>query len=225
MSYFQISGGKIQEMFKYVVGCSTGAIVGAAIAKVFDPIRVQGIYFGLLDTVFEAYCKPYHSDVMKLALVGVFGSGRLTELTGNKYNSSSIKTTTILWQNCFHISPFYYRLMVLSTRADVWPVKTVVHRSYDSPLTTMPDEDEPTSMAEVLRVSALAPTFFNITDNDKFLDGGLLNNNPTCAALQEFTLIENRLRTEGELPWNKNVSKMNIINNPIFTTCQNEIAQ
>ncbi|XP_078475640.1 uncharacterized protein LOC144736862 [Lampetra planeri] len=156
-------------LFDWVAGTSTGGILAIAIALGFQPPKIMGTYLQLKDKVFRG-AKPHSTIKLKEAMRSVFKNVNLGSTT-------------------------HPRVMVTSTKVDIFPVDLMLFTNYKHPEAEkhgdspgLPDlidhrmSDLPAWQAATWTSSA--PFLFSpIYD---LVDGGLLANNPTMTMLAEI---------------------------------------
>jgi len=154
--------GPLYKYFDLICGTSTGAIVAAAVACDISP-----------EVIVDAYRK-YSAKVFTKRFAGSI-------LGGGKYDTKQLK---ILLQEVFAertLADAKTELLITATSLD-----TYSHRIF----TTLDGKDHPDTkvpLADVVRASASAPTYFLPTNpkgsNRAYVDGGMWANAPTIAAL------------------------------------------
>uniref|UniRef100_A0A7N9APQ7 phospholipase A2 n=1 Tax=Mastacembelus armatus TaxID=205130 RepID=A0A7N9APQ7_9TELE len=162
------AGRPIRELFDWVAGTSTGGILALAIIHGKSMEYLQCLYFRMKEQVFKGP-RPYESAPLEDFLKREFGEN--TKMTDVQYP----------------------RVMVTSVLADRHPGELHIFRNYDPPLIqrdptysttatfmplTIPQEQ---LVWRAARSSGAAPTYFR--PMGRFLDGGLLANNPTLDAI------------------------------------------
>ncbi|KAM4650612.1 85/88 kDa calcium-independent phospholipase A2 isoform 2-T3 [Discoglossus pictus] len=165
------SGRPIRELFDWVSGTSTGGILALAIVHGKSMEYLRCLYFRMKNEVFRG-SRPYESGPLEDFLKKEFGE---------QTKMSDVRTP---------------KVMVTGTLSDRHPAELHLFRNYDAPET---GRDPPfkrvasfrpiTSADEQLvwraaRSSGAAPTYFR--PMGRFLDGGLLSNNPTLDAMTEI---------------------------------------
>lgn len=81
------------------------------------------------------------------------------------------------------------------------PVDLHIFRNYVSPQALMGEtekcpQDPNQFVWETAKVTGAAPSYFRL-DNDKFIDGGLISNNPTLDALTELHEFHTAMKSTG----------------------------
>nr|CAB3264924.1 85/88 kDa calcium-independent phospholipase A2-like [Phallusia mammillata] len=180
MAIEKVTGKKTKDLFDWIAGTSTGAILAIALAQGRSAVEAQRLYFRLKDKIFSG-SRPYKPEPMEEFLKEEFGEdATLSSISDGPH------------------------LIITATLADRKPVKLHLFRNYE---TNVADEQMPhyskkvsesdlrkltktrsTDSSELLwkvaRSSGAAPTYFR--SMDKFVDGGLLSNNPTLDAITEI---------------------------------------
>jgi len=167
----EVSGSKVTEMFDWITGTSTGGILCLALAVGMTPLQCQSLYFKLKDNVFVGK-RPYAVEPMEEFLKKEF--------------------TETLMMTDLPEKPF---IAVTGTLADRYPADLHFFRNYTSPMDILGvKEDLLSSMSPIkkpdqqtvwraARSSGAAPTYFRAMG--RFIDGGLIANNPTLDIMTE----------------------------------------
>uniref|UniRef100_A0A667WV15 phospholipase A2 n=1 Tax=Myripristis murdjan TaxID=586833 RepID=A0A667WV15_9TELE len=165
------AGRPTRELFDWVSGTSTGGILALAIIHGKSMEYLRCLYFRMKEQVFKG-SRPYESAPLEDFLKKEFGEN--TKMTDVRYP----------------------RVMVTSVLADRHPGELHIFRNYDPPSIhreppyattatfkplTIPQEQ---LVWRAARSSGAAPTYFR--PMGRFLDGGLLANNPTLDAMTEI---------------------------------------
>ncbi|XP_070776704.1 85/88 kDa calcium-independent phospholipase A2 [Enoplosus armatus] len=176
------AGRPTRELFDWVAGTSTGGILALAIVHGKSMEYLRCLYFRMKEQVFKG-SRPYESAPLEDFLKKEFGEN--TKMTDVRYP----------------------RVMVTSVLADRHPGELHIFRNYDPPSVhreppyatnatfkplTIPQEQ---LVWRAARSSGAAPTYFR--PMGRFLDGGLLANNPTLDAMSEIHLYNKALKAEG----------------------------
>ncbi|NWR78308.1 PLPL9 phospholipase, partial [Centropus unirufus] len=177
------AGRPIREIFDWIAGTSTGGILALAIVhgKPMDYMRC--LYFRMKDMVFRG-SRPYESEPLDEFLKKEFGENtKMTDVRKPK-------------------------VMVTGTLCDRQPAELHLFRNYPVPETKTSTEYKTTASFKPLtqpedqlvwraaRCSGAAPTYFRPIG--RFLDGGLLANNPTLDAMAEIHEYNKTLVKKGQ---------------------------
>ncbi|XP_035376998.1 85/88 kDa calcium-independent phospholipase A2 isoform X3 [Electrophorus electricus] len=176
------AGRPIRELFDWVAGTSTGGILALAIVHGKSMEYLRCLYFRMKEKVFKG-SRPYESAPLEEFLKQEFGED--TKMTDIKHP----------------------KVMVTSVLADRHPGELHLFRNYDPPSLprdppyastatfkplTIPQEQ---AVWRAARSSGAAPTYFR--PMGRFLDGGLLANNPTLDAMTEIHQYNKALKVQG----------------------------
>ncbi|XP_066510786.1 85/88 kDa calcium-independent phospholipase A2-like isoform X2 [Hoplias malabaricus] len=176
------SGRPIRELFDWVAGTSTGGILALAIVHGKSMEYLRCLYFRMKEQVFKG-SRPYESGPLEEFLQKEFGEN--TKMTDVKHP----------------------KVMVTSVLADRHPGELHIFRNYEPPPLprnppyvssatfkplTIPEEQ---IVWRAARSSGAAPTYFR--PMGRFLDGGLLANNPTLDAMTEVHQYNKALNAQG----------------------------
>ncbi|XP_050662147.1 85/88 kDa calcium-independent phospholipase A2 isoform X3 [Macaca thibetana thibetana] len=187
------SGVATKDLFDWVAGTSTGGILALAILHGKSMAYMRGVYFRMKDEVFRG-SRPYESGPLEEFLKREFGEH--TKMTDVK-------------------KP---KVMLTGTLSDRQPAELHLFRNYDAPETVReprfnqnvnlrpPAQPSDQLVWRAARSSGAAPTYFR--PNGRFLDGGLLANNPTLDAMTEIHEYNQDLIRKGQA--NK-VKKLSIV--------------
>ncbi|GAB5574246.1 85/88 kDa calcium-independent phospholipase A2 isoform X3 [Prionailurus iriomotensis] len=171
------SGVATKDLFDWVAGTSTGGILALAILHSKSMAYMRSVYFRMKDEVFRG-SRPYESGPLEEFLKREFGEHtKMTDV--KKPKNGSIRS-----------------VMLTGTLSDRQPAELHLFRNYEAPecvreprFSQNMNLKPPTQPSEQLvwraaRSSGAAPTYFR--PNGRFLDGGLLANNPTLDAMTEI---------------------------------------
>ncbi|KAI5765123.1 PLA2G6 [Gulo gulo luscus] len=187
------SGVATKDLFDWVAGTSTGGILALAILHSKSMAYMRGVYFRMKDEVFRG-SRPYESGPLEEFLKREFGEH--TKMTDVK-------------------KP---KVMLTGTLSDRQPAELHLFRNYDAPecireprFSQNINLKPPTQPSEQLvwraaRSSGAAPTYFR--PNGRFLDGGLLANNPTLDAMTEIHEYNQDMIRKGQ---HNKVKKLSIV--------------
>ncbi|KAK3916057.1 85/88 kDa calcium-independent phospholipase A2 [Frankliniella fusca] len=164
-------GLPILHCFDWVAGTSTGGILALGLAVGKSLHECLCLYFRMKDITFVGK-RPYPSEPLENLLKDIYGP------------------------NTIMAEVSHPKLIITGLLADRKPVDLHIFRNYMSPCEIL-NEDEyakcnfvrPTHFQEQLmwraaRASGAAPTFFSAFG--RFLDGGLISNNPTLDCITEI---------------------------------------
>ncbi|KAM4585221.1 85/88 kDa calcium-independent phospholipase A2 isoform 2-T3 [Odontesthes bonariensis] len=187
------AGRPTRELFDWIAGTSTGGILALAIIHGKSMEYLRCLYFRMKEQVFKG-SRPYESAPLEDFLKKEFGEN--TKMTDVRFP----------------------RVMVTSVLADRHPGELHIFRNYDPPSAhreppyattatfkplTVPQEQ---LVWRAARSSGAAPTYFR--PMGRFLDGGLLANNPTLDAMSEIHQYNKALKAEGQ---NGDIKKLGIV--------------
>ncbi|XP_014284806.1 85/88 kDa calcium-independent phospholipase A2 [Halyomorpha halys] len=177
-------GKPIIHCFDWVAATSTGAILALALAAGKSLKECLCLYFRMKDQAFAGF-RPYASEPLETMLKETLGTD-----------------TTM-------IDVKHPKLMIVGCLADRKPVDIHLFRNYEGsqeilgvPLERKSGPDfEPLApydkqlLWEAARASGAAPSYFRAFG--RFVDGGLIGNNPTLDALTEIHEVNTALRHMG----------------------------
>ncbi|XP_006890272.1 PREDICTED: 85/88 kDa calcium-independent phospholipase A2 [Elephantulus edwardii] len=187
------SGISSKDLFDWVAGTSTGGILALAILHNKSMAYMRGVYFRMKDEVFRG-SRPYESGPLEEFLKREFGEHtKMTDIKNPK-------------------------VMLTGTLSDRQPAELHLFRNYDAPESVREPRfsqnanlKPPTLPGEQLvwraaRSSGAAPTYFR--PNGRFLDGGLLANNPTLDAMTEIHEYNQDMIRKGQ---GQKVKKLSVV--------------
>ncbi|XP_053110798.1 85/88 kDa calcium-independent phospholipase A2 isoform X2 [Hemicordylus capensis] len=178
------AGRPLRELFDWIAGTSTGGILALSVVhgKPMDYMRC--LYFRMKDQVFRG-SRPYESEPLEDFLKKEFGEH--TKMT-------DVKTP---------------KLMLTATLCDRQPAELHLFRNYSPPESKLKSchykttplfqaltKPEDQLVWQAARSSGAAPTYFRPVG--RFLDGGLLANNPTLDAMAEINEYNKSLIQKGQ---------------------------
>ncbi|XP_075724657.1 85/88 kDa calcium-independent phospholipase A2-like isoform X4 [Rhipicephalus microplus] len=177
-----IIGQPILDCFDWAAGTSTGGVLALLLARGKTPRQCLQLYFSLKDKVFTG-TRPHDADSLEKFLQRELGED--TVMTDIKHP----------------------KLMITGVLADRHPAALHLFRNYDSPkqiLGVAEEESEFPSCTppheqlvwRAARASGAAPTYFR--PFGRFLDGGLISNNPTLDAMTEICEFNEALKATGQ---------------------------
>ncbi|KAK3917368.1 85/88 kDa calcium-independent phospholipase A2 [Frankliniella fusca] len=176
------TGKPIVKCFDWIAGTSTGGILALALAVGKSLQDCLCLYFKMKDTTFLG-ARPYPNEPLEQILKKCFGSDTvMSEISQPK-------------------------LMITGLLADRKPVDLHLFRNYESPLQVL-GKEEPSNgkfkkapsyheqlVWEAARASGAAPAYFGA--HGRFLDGGLIANNPSLDCLTEIHEYNLALKAAG----------------------------
>ncbi|XP_077133553.1 85/88 kDa calcium-independent phospholipase A2 isoform X2 [Ranitomeya variabilis] len=189
----KLAGRPIRELFDWVSGTSTGGILALAIVHGKSMEYLRCLYFRMKNEVFRG-SRPYESGPLEEFLKREFGEE--TKMTDVRHP----------------------KVMVTGTLSDRHPAELHLFRNYDPPNTgrqptfkrlatfrpvTGPEEQ---LVWRAARSSGAAPSYFRPIG--RFLDGGLLSNNPTLDAMSEIHEYNNCMKRQGK---GEQVKKLGVV--------------
>lgn len=187
------SGVATKDLFDWVAGTSTGGILALAILHSKSMVYMRGVYFRMKDEVFRG-SRPYESGPLEEFLKREFGEHtKMTDIRKPK-------------------------VMLTGTLSDRQPAELHLFRNYEAPECAREPRcgqninlKPPTQPSEQLvwraaRSSGAAPTYFR--PSGRYLDGGLLANNPTLDAMTEIHEYNQDMIRKGQ---GNKVKKLSIV--------------
>ncbi|XP_074797663.1 85/88 kDa calcium-independent phospholipase A2 isoform X4 [Natator depressus] len=187
------AGRPIRELFDWIAGTSTGGILALAVVhgKPVDYLRC--LYFRMKDEVFRG-SRPYESEPLDEFLKREFGEHtKMTDVQKPKV----IVTGTLCDRQPAELHLFRnYKALAMKNKPDVKTTDPF------RPLTNPEDQ----LVWRAARCSGAAPTYFRPIG--RFLDGGLLANNPTLDAMTEIHEYNKSLSQKGQ---SQKVRKLGVV--------------
>uniref|UniRef100_W5KAV6 phospholipase A2 n=1 Tax=Astyanax mexicanus TaxID=7994 RepID=W5KAV6_ASTMX len=202
------AGRPIRELFDWVAGTSTGGILALAIVHGKSMEYLRCLYFRMKEQVFKG-SRPYESAPLEDFLKNEFGEN--TKMTDVKH--PKVMVTSVLADRHpgeLHIfrnyeppaltrDPPYASTATFKplTIPEGWQDEDVLIVGYTlEPLRKRRKvTDEEQLVWRAARSSGAAPTYFR--PMGRFLDGGLLANNPTLDAMTEIHHYNRALKNQG----------------------------
>ncbi|XP_077082940.1 85/88 kDa calcium-independent phospholipase A2 isoform X3 [Siphateles boraxobius] len=212
------AGRPIRELFDWVSGTSTGGILALAIVHGKSMEYLRCLYFRMKEQVFKG-SRPYESGPLEEFLKNEFGENtKMTDVTHPRVMVTSVLADRHpgelhLFRN--FDPPVLQRDPPYTSTATFQPL-TVPQGWEDEDLLvvgyTRPPRkrrrvtDEEQLVWRAARSSGAAPTYFR--PMGRFLDGGLLANNPTLDAMTEIHQYNKALRAQGR---EADVSRLGVV--------------
>lgn len=188
----QVSGRRITDLFDLIVGCSAGGVVALGLGCLDRTIDDGiGLFTELGSEAFvlnASSTSKTASDALR-STVGV----AIPQAT-NKYKHEPMEQ--LLKRHLTHDVNIKApakepKVAVVTVRWDLDPKRPALIRSYDKPTSGMDDGPADCKIWEAARATSAAPTYFRPANIDGrwFVDGGLVANDPSLAALTEATAL------------------------------------
>lgn len=157
------NGKKYHEIFDYIAGTSTGGIIAVLLSVGYTAKEIMNFYLEYGDDIFNK--KFLRFGLLRSKYSDKNLNNLLSEYLGDKKLS-----------DC--------KSIILIPTYNVSKNEQVLFKSNKS-------NDNNFSLVDVTRSTASAPTYFNawIIDNEYYIDGGLVTNNPSLMVL--FEAIKN----------------------------------
>lgn len=164
MKQLSPNSSSISSYFDYVAGTSSGAIAGLVLLYTDHTVRTgRYLVYDVIEHVFDKGLKDRKKH-MNSYLKGIFKDTKMASLKRPQH------------------------AIVTATLANQHPIKLHLMTSYERRVMDEIDKQEagPKDLEvwKAARITSAAPIHFPAVD-DKFLDGGLMANNPTLAAMTE----------------------------------------
>ncbi|XP_019109365.1 85/88 kDa calcium-independent phospholipase A2 isoform X3 [Larimichthys crocea] len=213
------AGRPTRELFDWVAGTSTGGILALAIIHGKSMEYLRCLYFRMKEQVFKG-SRPYESAPLEDFLKKEFGEN--TKMTDVRY--PRVMVTSVLADRHpgeLHIfrnynPPSIHKEPPYATTATFKPL-TIPQGWEDEDVLIVGYTEEPTRKRRKVtdeeqlvwraaRSSGAAPTYFR--PMGRFLDGGLLANNPTLDAMSEIHQYNKALKAESH---GKETKKLGIV--------------
>uniref|UniRef100_UPI003AAC2591 85/88 kDa calcium-independent phospholipase A2 isoform X1 n=1 Tax=Centroberyx gerrardi TaxID=166262 RepID=UPI003AAC2591 len=213
------AGRPTRELFDWVSGTSTGGILALAIIHGKSMEYLRCLYFRMKEQVFRG-SRPYESAPLEDFLKKEFGEN--TKMTDVQY--PRVMVTSVLADRHpgeLHMfrnynPPSVHREPPYATTATFKPLTIpqgwededvlIVGYTEEPPRKRRKVTDEEQLVWRAARSSGAAPTYFR--PMGRFLDGGLLANNPTLDAMTEIHQYNKALKAEGH---GEEIQKLSIV--------------
>lgn len=178
----KLSQTPIRNMFDWMAGTSTGGILALGMCSGKSMIELLGLYLRMKELTFVGG-RPYQGETLEKLLKEYLGADTvMTEISHPK-----LMVTGVLADRkpvCLHLFRNY------KCASDILGIETTVHKKRPAP-----DPPEKQLVWEAGRATGAAPSYFRAYK--RFLDGGLIANNPTLDAMTEIHEYNMALRSVG----------------------------
>jgi patatin-like phospholipase/acyl hydrolase len=199
------TGKKLNEMFDLISGVSTGSIIAAlSTVKKMSTSEIAAFYRDMCGKVFSNPRNPTPEASGDRASANYMLTQAYTSWAKVLSYSSFIKQGTLYQTKQLEeliqqvtgkdrmidtASMTDTKLVILTSLVSRFPPQTFVIRNYNYPPdveSSFPGSSE-MLLWQAIRASSAAPVFFDdcTIDEDKFVDGGFMANNPSAVALSE----------------------------------------
>ncbi|CEF62675.1 85/88 kDa calcium-independent phospholipase A2 [Strongyloides ratti] len=174
-------GGNLMKYFDWISGTSTGGIIAIGLVEEMSLLSIQQLYLRFKDKIFVGD-RPYDSEILKNIFINNFGNKTMAEIKNDK------------------------KVFVTTVQGNVCPSKLCLFRNYMLP--GFSDEVnrnrgffqlDKVPIWKALRCSTAAPTYFEAVDN-KYIDGGVMANNPTLNTIADIQLYNTALSAKNQKP-------------------------
>ncbi|TRY96989.1 hypothetical protein DNTS_001428, partial [Danionella cerebrum] len=212
------AGKPIRELFDWVSGTSTGGILALAIVHGKSMEYLRCLYFRMKEEVFKG-SRPYESGPLEDFLKKEFGENtKMTDVTHPRVMVTSVLADRHpgelhLFRNydppALQRDPPYASTATFQplTVPKGWEDEDLLVVGYSRPPRKRRKvTDEEQLVWRAARSSGAAPTYFR--PMGRFLDGGLLANNPTLDAMTEIHQYNKALKAQG---LDENINRLNVV--------------
>jgi patatin-like phospholipase/acyl hydrolase len=174
---------RLFDYVDWVAGTSTGSFIAAGLAADWSLRDVQRLYLRLKDQLFEGWARPYNTEVLEAFVKQELGAtSTMADLTPTPTSAKVIVTTVIADHVPTDLHLFRSYQLPVDLQVDTRKCLASTHTQTNADLGyTQPREN---LLWYALRCSSAAPTYFASVDN-KYMDGGLMANNPTLVLMQQ----------------------------------------
>ncbi|XP_071960521.1 85/88 kDa calcium-independent phospholipase A2-like [Antedon mediterranea] len=171
MAIEKVAGRPINELFDWIVGTSTGGILALALGKGYSLIECRKLYFRLKDEVFQG-TRPYKKEKFESFLKDFFGE----EAKMDSFEEPKVLVSCVVADRIPPVLHFFRNYEA--------PCTSSTHAAAHSEPFQPPAHYKDQLLWQAARASGAAPTYFNAMG--RYLDGGLIANNPTLDAMTEI---------------------------------------
>lgn len=175
-------GDDIFKYFDWSAGTSTGSLIMAGLATGKSLREMQQTYLLLKDRVFDGIIPPYDTVQLEKFIQDQFGTGTVSEIE-------------------------YPRLMISAVNSEKLPVRLEMARNYKPADDVAPETPKDMPLWMALRRSTAAPVLFKPSE-DRYIDGGIISNNPALDLISEVHAYNRQLQLSGR---RKDTVQMNVL--------------
>ncbi|EFP05027.1 hypothetical protein CRE_03226 [Caenorhabditis remanei] len=175
-------GDDIFKYFDWSAGTSTGSLIMAGLATGKNLREMQQTYLLLKDRVFDGIMPPYDTVQLEKFIQDQFGTGTVWEIP-------------------------YPRLMISAVNSEKLPVRLEMARNYKPAKDVAPETPKEMPLWMALRRSTAAPVLFKPSE-DRYIDGGIISNNPALDLMSEVHAYNRELQMSGR---KKDAVQMNVL--------------
>ncbi|XP_077979485.1 85/88 kDa calcium-independent phospholipase A2-like isoform X2 [Glandiceps talaboti] len=174
----------VRDMFDWIAGTSTGGILALAIVHGHSLREIQGFYFRMKNKVFKGK-RPYASEPLEQVMKEEFGENT----TMDAVQHPKVLVTAVLGDRNPPALHFFRNF-------EAPPTSTTAQQVNIDPQNFVPPPKPNEQLVwRAARSSGAAPTYFR--PMGRFLDGGLIANNPTVDVLTEIHEYNMHLKQQG----------------------------
>ncbi|CAL2049189.1 unnamed protein product [Caenorhabditis brenneri] len=164
-------GDDIFKYFDWSAGTSTGSLIMAGLATGKSLREMQQTYLLLKDKVFDGIMPPYDTVQLEKFIQEQFGTGTVWDIP-------------------------YPRLMISAVNSEKLPVRLEMARNYKPADDVAPETPKEMPLWMALRRSTAAPVLFKPSE-DRYIDGGIISNNPALDLMSEVHAYNRQLQLSG----------------------------
>uniref|UniRef100_A0A1I7U0F2 phospholipase A2 n=1 Tax=Caenorhabditis tropicalis TaxID=1561998 RepID=A0A1I7U0F2_9PELO len=164
-------GDDIFKYFDWSAGTSTGSLIMAGLATGKSLREMQQTYLLLKDKVFDGIMPPYDTVQLEKFIQEQFGTGTVWDIP-------------------------YPRLMISAVNSEKLPVRLEMARNYKPADDVAPETPKAMPLWMALRRSTAAPVLFKPSE-DRYIDGGIISNNPALDLMSEVHAYNRQLQLSG----------------------------
>uniref|UniRef100_A0A8R1DZN6 phospholipase A2 n=1 Tax=Caenorhabditis japonica TaxID=281687 RepID=A0A8R1DZN6_CAEJA len=164
-------GDNVFKYFDWSAGTSTGSLIMAGLATGKSLREMQQTYLLLKDRIFDGIIPPYDTIQLEKFIQDQFGTGTVNDIS-------------------------YPRLMISAVNSEKLPVRLEMARNYKPAEDIAPPTPKDIPLWMALRRSTAAPVLFKPSE-DRYIDGGIISNNPALDLISEVHAYNRELQFKG----------------------------